>query len=75
MMSDRILRLCKHVELLACELNRWTARGQAGTARAVLLRMKLAAMMADLVTADLIERMQQTPSPVTAASEDARAPR
>lgn len=60
MMSDRIISLCKHVELLACELDRWTARGQAGTARAVLLRMKLAAMTAELVSLDLIERMQQS---------------
>ena len=57
-MSDRIIRLCNHVELLACELDRWTARGQGGTARAVLLRMKLAAMTVDLVTDDLVERMQ-----------------
>lgn len=74
MISDRIIYLCKHVELLACELDRWTARGQAGTARAVLLRMKLAAMTADLVAADLIDRMQKASS-ATAASEDARAPR
>lgn len=75
MISDRIVRLCKHVELLACELDRWTARGQAGSARAVLLRMKLAAMTSELVTADLVERMQQASSSATAASEDARAPR
>jgi hypothetical protein len=75
MISDRIIRLCKHVELLACELDRWTARGQASTARAVLLRMKLAAMMSDLVTSDLIERMQQASSPTNAPSEDARAQR
>jgi len=57
-MSTKIIRLCKHVELLACELDRWTARGKAGTARAVLLRMKLAAMTAELVSADLVERLQ-----------------
>jgi len=57
-MSTKIIHLCRHVELLACELDRWTARGQAGTARAVLLRMKLAAMTAELVSADLVERMQ-----------------
>jgi len=57
-MSTKIIRLCRHVELLACELDRWTARGQAGTAHAVLLRMKLAAMTAELVSADLVERMQ-----------------
>jgi len=74
MISDRITYLCKHVEFLACELDRWTSRGQAGTARAVLLRMKLAAMTAELVTVDLIDRMQQAAS-ATAASEDARAPR
>ncbi|MEP6609500.1 MAG: hypothetical protein ABJA83_12580 [Burkholderiaceae bacterium] len=76
MMSDRIIRLCKHVELLACELDRWTARGQAGTARAVLLRMKLAAMTADLVAGDLIERLQDSASQAAnSASEETRASR
>jgi hypothetical protein len=59
-MSDRIIRLCARVELLACELDRWTARGRGNSARAVMLRMKLAAMTADLVTDELVERMQTT---------------
>ncbi len=73
MPSARIIRLCKHVELLALELDRWTARGRAGTTRAVLLRMKLAAMTTDLVTADLIERTRASSASI--ATEDARAPR
>ena len=58
MMSERIIRLCKDVERLACELDRLTARGHSRNSYAVLMRMKLAAMTADLVTSDLIERMQ-----------------
>ncbi|HVG05890.1 MAG TPA: hypothetical protein VM937_13210 [Burkholderiaceae bacterium] len=69
MMSDRIIQLCKDVERLACELDRLTARGHSRTVYAVLMRMKLAAMTAELVTADLVERLQH--APVKAASEDA----
>lgn len=75
MMSARLIRLCKDVERLACELDRLTTRGHSRTAYAVLMRMKLAALTADLVTADLIERMQQASSSARAASEDARAQR
>jgi hypothetical protein len=39
------------------------------------MRMRLAAMTAELVTADLVERLQQAPAAANAASEDARAPR
>ena len=75
MVSDRIIQLCKDVERLACELDRLTARGHSRTVYAVLMRMKLAAMTAELVTADLVERLQQTPSVANEASEDARTPR
>jgi len=64
--SERIIRLCKSVERLACELDCLTARGHAGTTHAVLMRMKLAAMTADLVTADLIERMRTEAPPAKA---------
>ena len=75
MISDRIIQLCKDVERLACELDRLTARGHSRTVYAVLMRMKLAAMTAELVTADLVERLQQAPSVVKAVSEDARTQR
>ncbi len=75
MISARIIQLCKDVERLACELDRLTARGHSRTVYAVLMRMKLAAMTAELVTADLVERLQQAPSTTNTASEDARAPR
>ena len=57
----RILKLCNSVEGLAHELDRLNARGRGCTAPAVLMRMKLAAMTAELVAADLIERARQTP--------------
>ena len=75
MMHNRIVQLCKDVERLACELDRLTARGHSRTVYAVLLRMKLAAMTAELVTADLVERLQQAPSAAQATSEDVRTPR
>jgi crotonobetainyl-CoA:carnitine CoA-transferase CaiB-like acyl-CoA transferase len=75
MISDRIVQLCKDVERLACELDRLTARGHSRTVYAVLMRMKLAAMTAELVTADLVERLQQAPAIAKADSEAARAPR
>ena len=75
MMSHRIIQLCKDVERLACELDRLTSRGHSRTVYAVLMRMRLAAMTAELVTADLVERLQQAPAATNAASEDVRAPR
>ena len=75
MISDRIIRLCKDVERLACELDLLTARGHSRTVYAVLMRMRLAAMTAELVTADLVERLQQAPLDAKAASEDVRTPR
>lgn len=66
MVTDRIIRLCKSVERLACELDSLTARGHAGTTHAVLMRMKLAAMTADLVTEDLIERLRTESRPAKA---------
>ena len=74
MISDRIIRLCKDVERLACELDLLTARGHSRTVYAVLMRMRLAAMT-ELVTADLVERLQQAPLDAKAASEDVRTPR
>lgn len=74
MMSHRIARLCKDVERLACELDRLTSRGHSRTVYAVLMRMRLAAMTAELVTADLVERLQ-VPAAANAASEESRAPR
>ena len=75
MISDRIIRLCKDFERLACELDLLTARGHSRTVYAVLMRMRLAAMTAELVTADLVERLQQAPLDAKAASEAARTPR
>ena len=76
MMSDRIVQLCKDVERLACELDRLTTRGHSRTVYAVLMRMKLAAMTAELVTADLVERLQEATSVAKAtSSDDVRAPR
>lgn len=66
MISERISRLCISVERLACELDGLTAKGQAGTTRAVMMRMKLAAMTADLVTADLLERLRAASPPAKA---------
>lgn len=66
MTSDRIVQLCKDVERMACELDRLTARGHSRTAYAVLLRMKLAAMTTDLVTADLMQRMREASPPAKA---------
>lgn len=68
MVTDRIIRLCKSVERLACELDCLTARGHAGTTHAVLMRMKLAAMTADLVTEDLLERMRAESRPAKASA-------
>ena len=60
MSTLRIIRLCNNVELLAFALEKLTARGRGGSAQAVLLRMKLAALTAELVAADLIERARQS---------------
>lgn len=59
MSTLRIIRLCNNVELLAFALEKLNARGRGGSAQAVLLRMKLAALTAELVAADLIERARQ----------------
>jgi len=60
MILPRIVELCNNVETLATELDRLNACGRGGTTPAVLMRMKLAALTAELVTADLIERMRET---------------
>ena len=59
MAAQRILRLCNNVELLAYTLEKLNARGRGSSAQAVLLRMKLAALTAELVAADVIERVRQ----------------
>jgi hypothetical protein len=60
MAARRIIHLCNNVELLAYTLEKLNARGRGGSAQAVLLRMKLAALTAELVAADLIERARQS---------------
>jgi len=57
--AQRIIRLCNSVELLAGTLDKLNARGRGASAQAVLLRMKLAALTAELVAADVIERARQ----------------
>jgi hypothetical protein len=64
MAAQRIIHLCNSVELLAYTLEKLNARGRGGSAQAVLLRMKLAALTAELVAADLIERARQR-SPIS----------
>lgn len=70
MIIPRIVELCNTVEALALELDRLNARGRGHTAPAVLMRMKLAAMTAELVTADVIERAREAaraPAPARAS--------
>lgn len=59
----RIIKLCDNVEGLAHELERLNVRGRGATATAVLMRMKLAALTAELVAADLIERARHEAPP------------
>ena len=59
MAAHRIIHLCNNVEVLAFTLEKLNARGRGNSAQAVLLRMKLAALTAELITADLIERTRQ----------------
>lgn len=59
MAAQRIIRLCNSVELLAGTLDRLNARGRGASTQAVMLRMKLAALTAELVAADVIERARQ----------------
>lgn len=58
--AERIIRLCNSVELLAGTLDKLNARGRGGSVQAVLLRMKLAALTAELVAADVLERVRQS---------------
>jgi len=58
LMNDQVVRLCKKVKELADELNLLTAGGHSNTVYAVMVRMRLAAMAAELETADLMERLQ-----------------
>lgn len=60
MAAQRIIRLCNSVELLACTLEKLNARGRGASTQAVMLRMKLAALTAELVAADVIERARQS---------------
>jgi len=59
MRTQRIIRLCNSVELLAGTLDKLNARGRGASVQAVLLRMKLAALTAELVASDVIERARQ----------------
>jgi hypothetical protein len=59
----RIIKLCDSVEGLAHALDRLNERGRGSTATAVLTRMKLAALTAELVAADLIERVRDESRP------------
>jgi hypothetical protein len=59
MAAQRIIHLCNNVELLACTLEKLNARGRGASTQAVMLRMKLAALTAELVAADVIERVRQ----------------
>ena len=59
MAAHRIIHLCNNVEVLAYALEKLNARGRGASAQAVLLRMKLAALTAELIAADLIERTRQ----------------
>ncbi|MGZ9032372.1 MAG: hypothetical protein ACXW2G_13435 [Burkholderiaceae bacterium] len=60
MAAHRIIHLCNNVELLAYTLEKLNARGRGASAQAVMLRMKLAALTAELVAADVIERVRQS---------------
>ena len=60
MAARRILHLCNNVEVLAYTLEKLNARGRGSSVQAVMLRMKLAALTAELVAADLIERARQS---------------
>jgi hypothetical protein len=64
MSAVRIIRLCNNVETLAHALERLNSRGRSGSTQAVMMRMKLAALTAELVAADLIERARQTSAAV-----------
>ena len=66
-----------HVVLVEPEIpqNTGNIARHSRTVYAVLMRMRLAAMTAELVTADLVERLQQAPLDAKAASVDARTPR
>lgn len=62
MSVPRIIKLCNNVEGLARELDRMNERGRGSSTTAVLVRMKLAALTVELISADLIERAR-TESP------------
>lgn len=61
--ARRISRLCNHVEALAQALERVDVSVHVGSTQAVLLRMQLAAVTAELVAADLIERVRRNAAP------------
>jgi hypothetical protein len=51
--------LCNKVEVLTVTLGQLDAIGRSSSATAIVLRMKLAALMTELVAADLIERARR----------------
>ena len=51
--------LCDKVEVLTLTLGHLDAIGRSSSAAAVVLRMKLAALMTELIAADLIERARR----------------
>ena len=56
--------LCNKVEALAVALGQLDAAGHGGSALAVVLRMKLAALLTELIAVDLIERARLASMPV-----------
>jgi hypothetical protein len=59
MAPQRIIHLCHDVEALATTLEKMRERRCGDDARAVLLRMRLAALTTELIATDLIERARQ----------------
>ncbi len=57
MVSERLSRMCDKVELLTQELNDLTDGGHSRTSYAVIAVMKLSVANAELMYADLIERL------------------
>ena len=52
--------LCSRLEVLALALGQLDAAGHGSSAMAVVLRMRLSALMTELIAVDLIERAQRT---------------
>jgi len=63
-MTSQSSCLCNKVEALAVALGQLDAAGHGGSALAVVLRMKLAALLTELIADDLIERARLASMPV-----------